>query len=99
MEDFSEKTKVFKDLGDPKRAMIVAMISCGEICACEILEKLEISQSTLSHHMKLLRECGLVKARCDGKWTYYTLDEKTIEQTKQNLIEITTESDNCICRD
>ena len=68
MEKYLEHTKVFKALGDPKRAMIVDMLSCGELCACMILEKFEMSQSTLSHHMKLLCECGLVKGREEGKW-------------------------------
>jgi ArsR family transcriptional regulator len=90
---------VFKALGDPKRAMIVDMLSCGELCACEILEKFEMSQSTLSHHMKLLCECGLVKARAEGKWTYYSLDDDAIGKTKQFFWAITSDKENCICRD
>ena len=54
---------MFKALGDPKRTMIVDMLSCEELCACDILEKFEMSQSALSHHMKILRKCGLVKGR------------------------------------
>lgn len=46
--------RVFKALGDPKRAMIVDMLSCGELCACMILEKFEMSQSTLSPHEDLV---------------------------------------------
>ncbi|NLX99934.1 MAG: winged helix-turn-helix transcriptional regulator [Rhodopirellula sp.] len=98
MDYYLENTKVFKALGDPKRAMIVDMLSCGEMCACKILEKFEMSQSTLSHHMKLLRECGLVKAREEGKWTYYSLDAEAIQKTKQFLCAITTEKEDCICR-
>lgn len=66
MDYYMENTKVFKALGDPKRALIVDMLSCGELCACDILEKFEMSQSTLSHHMKILCECGLVKGRNEG---------------------------------
>lgn len=95
---YSENTKVFKALGDPKRAMIVDMLSCGELCACDILEKFEMSQSTLSHHMKILRECGLVKGREEGKWTYYSLDEDAIERTRQFLGDITSDKENCICK-
>lgn len=99
MESYVEHTKVFKALGDPKRAMIVDMLSCGELCACMILEKFEMSQSTLSHHMKILCECGLVKGRNEGKWMYYSLDEKTISNTKQFFSLLTSDKENCICKE
>ncbi len=99
MEDYLEYTKVFKALGDPKRAMIVDMLSCGELCACMILEKFEMSQSTLSHHMRLLCECGLVKGKEQGKWTYYSLDTDIISKTKQFLENITSDKEICICKE
>ena len=99
MEDYLEYAKVFKALGDPKRAMIVDMLSCGELCACMILEKFDMSQSTLSHHMKLLCECGLVKGREQGKRTYYSLDTDAISRIKQFLCKITSEKENCICKE
>lgn len=99
MEKYLEYAKVFKALSDPKRAMIADMLSCGELCACKILERFEMSQSTLSHHMKLLRECGLVKGRNEGKWTHYSLDPETINKTKQFFCAITSEKDDCICKE
>lgn len=99
MEYYLENTKVFKVLGDPKRAMIVDMLSCGELCACMILEKFEMSQSTLSHHMKLLCESGIVKGREEGKWTYYSLDDEIIIKTKQFFDTITSDKENCICEE
>ncbi len=99
MDNYFEYSKVFKALGDPKRAMIVDMLSCGELCACMILDKFEMSQSTLSHHMKLLCECGLVKGRNEGKWTYYSLDQETINKTQQFFSIITSDKDNCICKE
>ncbi len=99
MENYLERTKVFKALGDPKRAMIVDMLSCGELCACMILERFEMSQSTLSHHMKLLCESGLVKGTEKGKWTYYSLDTETISKTMQFFDTITTDKVNCICKE
>ena len=99
MEKYLEHAKVFKALGDPKRAMIVDMLSCGELCACMILEKFEMSQSTLSHHMKLLCESGLVKGREQGKWTYYSLDMDTISKAKQFFNGITSNKENCICKE
>ena len=99
MGDYLEYARVFKALGDPKRAMIVDMLSFGELCACMILEKFEMSQSTLSHHMKLLCECGLVKGREQGKWTYYSLDADTVSRTKQFLSDITSAKENCIYKE
>lgn len=99
MEDYLKYARIFKALGEPKRAMIVDMLSCGELCACMILEKFEMSQSTLSHHMKLLCECGLVKAREQGKWTYYSLNKDTVNNIKQFLCDITSDKENCICRE
>jgi ArsR family transcriptional regulator len=96
MKTYLEHARVFKALGDPKRAMIVDMLSCGELCACRILERFNISQSTLSHHMKLLCECGLVKERYVGKWTYYSLDSETIKELKAFFHAITSEKEACI---
>ena len=50
------------------------MLRNGTLCGCKILEQLNITQPTLSHHMKVLCDCGLVKAEKDWKWTYYTID-------------------------
>lgn len=81
MEDYFEHAKVFKALGDPKRAFILNMLSSGELCACVILEKFDMSQSTLSHHMKILCDCGLVNNRREGKWIYYSLNQEVISKT------------------
>lgn len=99
MENYSEQAKAFKALGDPKRAMIADMLSCGELCACRILEKFSMSQSTLSHHMKLLCESGLVKARDAGKWTYYSLDGEAVERTIRFLDAMTSGREDCVCKE
>lgn len=99
MWNYVQYTKVFKALSDPKRAMIIDMLSCGELCACKILEKFKISQSTLSHHMKLLCECGLVNGRSEGKWIYYSLDADTIKKTGQFYSALTSDKGSCICRE
>jgi len=95
---YEEGAKALKVLGDPKRAMIIDMLSCGELCACKILEKFEMTQPTLSHHMRLMRECGLVNARDEGKWTYYSLNYGGIEKAKQFLSAISSDKESCICR-
>jgi len=75
-EHYREYAQYFRALSDPNRLMIVDMLSCGELCACVILAKFRITQPTLSHHMKILCESGLVRGRKKGKWTYYSLDSE-----------------------
>jgi len=99
VEKYIDHAKVFKALGNPKRAMIVDMLSCEELCACMILEKFKISQSTLSHHMKLLCGCELVKGRNEGKWTHYSLNLETISKTKEFFFAITSDKGDCICKE
>ena len=72
MEDIYEaNAKVFKAFCDEKRLRILEMLQSGEKCACHLLDKMDIGQSTLSHHMKILCESGVVQGRKEGKWTYY----------------------------
>lgn len=94
---YSESMNYFKALSDENRLMIIDMLSCGELCACEILEKFKITQPTLSHHMKILCSCGLVNARKEGKWTYYSLNEDEVEKFKTFLHTITSNKEDCIC--
>ena len=98
-EKYIAYSLLFKGLSDPNRLRIVDMLSCGELCACVILEKFQITQPTLSHHMKTLCDCGLVKGRKDGKWTHYSLNEEMAQSTKDFLAEITSVKENCICQD
>lgn len=66
---------LFKALSDESRIHILNILKVGECCACELLERLSISQSTLSHHMKTLTDCGLVCGRKDGKWCHYSINQ------------------------
>ena len=75
--------ELFKALASTHRLSIVAMLSRGERCACEILEKFAITQPTLSHHMRILCNCGLVLARKDGKWTYYSLNQSIVHDLQE----------------
>ena len=77
-----EAALICRALGDPNRLQIVQMLSGGEMCACKLLEHFEITQPTLSHHMKILCECGLVDTRKDGKWSHYSLNCKTLAAFK-----------------
>lgn len=87
---YESNAKVFKALCDPNRLMILETLQSRERCACEVLEDLNISQSTLSHHMKILCDSGLVDCRRQGKWMYYSLSKEGCEAAKNLLIEITT---------
>ena len=80
---------ICKALGDSNRLQIVQMLSDGEKCGCKLLEAFEITQPTLSHHMKILCDVGLVRSRREGKWTHYTLDIQGMTQAKSLLSELT----------
>jgi len=91
--------QLFKVLSDPNRLMIVDMLSCGELCACVILEKFQITQPTLSHHMKNLCDSKLVKGRKEGKWMYYSLNDETVQGLRFFLNEVTITKEKCICHE
>lgn len=66
---------IFKALADARRLAIVRTLERdGEVCACNLLDGLGISQPTLSHHMKVLCDSGLVRCRKDSRWCYYSVD-------------------------
>lgn len=83
------KAKIFKAFCDENRLTILDLLKTGEKCACSLLEELEITQSTLSHHMKILCESGIVSGRKDGKWMYYMISTEGLEKAKQILGEYT----------
>lgn len=68
-----ENAKLFKALADENRLAILMMLLDGEKCACELLEELQITQPTLSHHMKILCDAGIVDSCKDGKWMHYSI--------------------------
>ena len=74
---------ICKALGDSNRLQIVQMLSEGEKCGCKLLEAFKITQPTLSHHMRILTECGLVNARKEVKWSHYSLNCETLKEYKQ----------------
>ena len=67
--------KIGKAFSDENRVRILQMLVDGEKCGCKLLEAFEITQPTLSHHMRILCESGLVDARKEGKWSYYSVNE------------------------
>ena len=89
--------KILKAISDPKRLRIVDMLSCEEMCACEILEAFHITQPTLSHDMRVLIEAGVVNDRREGKNIYYSLNRDSIVNFGKKLQEISSPKKNCIC--
>lgn len=73
---------ICRALGDANRLKIIQMLSDGEMCACKLLEAFEITQPTLSHHMKTLCDCALVNVRKEGKWSHYSLNCETLHTFK-----------------
>lgn len=85
----ADNAKVFKALGDEKRLQILAMLRSGDKCACVLLENMDIGQSTLSHHLKILCDSGIVQSRKDGKWTHYSISESGSIYAEKLLQELT----------
>lgn len=85
-----EHAKIFKAFCDDKRLRILELLRGGEKCACVLLEQLELGQSGLSYHMKILVESGVVESRQEGKWTHYKISEKGSSYAGTLLKELTT---------
>jgi ArsR family transcriptional regulator len=81
------KAKIFKAFCDENRLTILDLLRSGEKCACSLLEELKITQSTLSHHMKILCESGIVSGRKEGKWTHYTINVEGLGKAQYVLDE------------
>jgi ArsR family transcriptional regulator len=88
---YEQAALVFKALSDPNRLAVIDMIKTEEKCACKILEALNITQPTLSHHMKTLCDSGLVNSRREGKWMHYSINAELFDEVKKIFIDF---SDN-----
>ncbi len=89
MQDSKEIAKIFKALCDETRVSIIQYLQSGEKCACNISEELDIAQSKLSYHMKILCESGLVDSWYVGKWTHYQISQQGSEIAVALLKELT----------
>jgi ArsR family transcriptional regulator len=98
--NYADYAILFKAMADETRLKIVVLLSKGELCACKILENFNITQPTLSYHMKILTECGLVDSRKDGSWMRYSLNKDTFAEVKKlcrslELDAIQNKPENC----
>ena len=82
-QDYKEIAEVFKAFADENRIHILKLLGSGEKCACKLLEELDISQPTLSHHMKILCDAGIVTGRREGKWMHYAINCEGIKGVRQ----------------
>lgn len=75
-----KKSRLFKALSDETRLRILGLLEVREMCVCEVMVALDLTQPTASHHLGLLENAGLVKARKEGKWVFYSIaDSKLVE--------------------
>ncbi len=96
-KDTADFAALFKALSDETRLKIIDMLSCGELCACDILKGFKISQPTLSYHMKILTECGVVTGDRRGAWMHYTLNDDVVQQIYAYWKHLTHDKEDCIC--
>lgn len=83
-EDAQRTALVFKALADPNRLRLLSIVKGagnGEACVCDLTEPLDLSQPTVSHHLKILVDAGLLHREKRGTWAYYSLVPGAIEQT------------------
>lgn len=95
---YREDAKIIKALADENRLKILDLLHSGEKCACVLLEELNITQSTLSHHMKILCDSSLVDYRKDGKWMHYSISKEGSTVIKEMLLNyISVSACSCSC--
>ncbi len=104
MKDYIKNSKMFKALSDATRLQIVEMLAGGELCACKILAHFNITQPTLSYHMKILIGSGLVYGRREGAWMQYSLNKEALAEASALLRKISLskkvpDTGTCGCRE
>lgn len=90
MQDEDQVVEIFKAFCDKNRISILNILCTGEKCACKLLKHLDIGQPTLSHHMKILSNSGLVNVRKVGRWMHYSLNQDACLNASEILKQMTT---------
>lgn len=88
-----QQAQVFKALCDDKRIAILNLLKGRQCCACTLIQQLDIAQSALSYHMKILCDSGLVVSRTQGKWVHYAISPQGVEVAHSILYGL-TQGDN-----
>lgn len=79
----AELAQVFRALGDPVRLRLVSLIGAregGEVCVCDLTSAFDLTQPTISHHLRVLREAGIIDSERRGTWVYYRLVPEALER-------------------
>lgn len=101
-----EVFQICKAMSDANRLRVIEMLTTGEKCGCDLLEELQVTQPTLSHHMKVLADCGLVSSYKEGKWQHYSINCERFREFKDHINSISccgtdgaegTEQKSCCC--
>ena len=99
---YEQQAKIFKAFCDERRLRILELLRGGETCACKLCDAMDMPQSSLSYHMKILCESGIVLGREEGKWTHYCISPEGSRKVMELLREITqlqeTEESPCRCQ-
>lgn len=95
--DYQTLSTYLKAISSPIRLEILNLLSCGELCANDLLTYFQVTQPTLSHHMKALMENHLVNKRQDGNRHYYRLNTDTYSSLLAQLHDIGTFQPSCAC--
>lgn len=85
VEDAKRKSKVFKALADEIRLRIIGILAVREMCVCEVMVALSLTQPTASHHLGILENVGLVKDRKEGKWVFYSISNPELFEGMRKL--------------
>ena len=93
--DEKKTALIFKAFCDENRIRIIKMLCSGEKCACKLLEELNVTQPTLSHHMKILCDSGIVVGRKEGKWMHYSISADGAKVAADCLKELTNSKSDC----
>ncbi|MDO5148558.1 MAG: metalloregulator ArsR/SmtB family transcription factor [Oscillospiraceae bacterium] len=88
--DVKKTANIFKAFCDENRIRILQLLHGGEKCACMLLEEMNITQPTLSHHMKILCDSGIVTGRKEGKWMHYSISPDGVDYASECFKELTT---------
>lgn len=84
-ESADKKSRLFKALADETRLRILSLLNMREMCVCEIMVALDLTQPTASHHLGILENAGLIKDRKEGKWVFYSIFDPTLTKSMLQL--------------
>ena len=88
----------FHALSDPLRLKVVCLLQEQELCVCDLCDRLQVSQSKLSFHLKVMREAGIIRARQQGRWIYYSLNSQQLALLKEFISQLHNGSIVSPCR-